>query len=416
MLPRFYKQNKKVLYIVFSALIVAVILLGSYLVQSKKIIKIGIIHSLTGNMAISERPLIHAYEMAIAEVNENDGIPGAKIVPIIIDGETNPEVFAREAENLIVKEKVTAIFGCWTSLCRKAVKEVVEKYQSLLFYPLQYEGLEKSPNIIYLGAAPNQQIIPGVSWLVKQGRKRFFIIGSDYVFPRMAGLIIKDMLHLLGVQLVGEKYIPFQSKSAMQEKQISDIIQEAEAVKADVLINLINGQDNVDFFKLLKRSGISSREMPVLSMSVSESEISAFSLDIREGDFAVWNYFQSLQTPENITFVKKLRKFVGSNLSIGDPMEAAYIGIKLFAQACAESPGYNTVDIKNAILYQNLLAPEGIVSVDRANLHLWKTVYVGKLLGSGQFDIVWSSVDPVKPQPYPMNRSISEWNEILKEK
>jgi len=359
-------------------------------------IKIGILHSLTGTMAISEKPVMQATLLAIEEINAQGGLLGRQIEPVIIDGKSDWDAFAKQAEYLITQEKVRVIFGCWTSASRKRVKPIVEKYQHLLFYPVQYEGLETSPNIIYMGAAPNQQIMPAVSWSIQNFGPRIYLLGSDYVFPRVANWLIHKQAPVLHGAIIGEHYIPLGATDMTQ------VIADLQHLKPDVVINSINGGSNIAFFAALEKAGITANDIPVMSLSIGEAELSKIheSTNI-QGHYAAWNYFQSIDTPENKTFVKSYQSHYGKNLPVSDPMEAAWNGVHLWAQAVLSAQTDDTATVRQTIRHQSFAAPEGIVSVDNRSQHTWKTARIGQIQGNGQFNILWSSRQPIRPMPYP---------------
>ncbi len=375
---------------------------------SKKPIKVGILHSLTGTMAISEKSVVDATLLAIAEINEKGGVLGRKIQPIIVDGKSDWNTFAQQAEYLITKEKVATVFGCWTSASRKTVKPVFEKYNHLLIYPVQYEGLEESPNIVYTGAAPNQQIIPAVKWAFDNLGKRFFLVGSDYVFPRTANAIIKDQAVALRGEILGEEYILLGSNN------VADTIKKIIETKPNVILNTINGDSNIAFFNALREAGITPDKIPTISFSIAEEELRSLPRKDVIGDYAVWNYFQSIDEVTNRDFIKNFQQKYGKNRVTSDPIEAGYFGVYLWAQA-AEDAGTDEVNtIREYIKDQSFKAPEGIVYLDSDNQHTWKTVRVGKIKADGQFKIVWNSEKPIRPIPYPISRSKAEWEIFLK--
>jgi len=404
--------DKKILFII-SILIIICACLGSWFFALKAHtfsgppIKVGILHSLTGTMAISERSVADATLIAIDEINENGGILGRPIKPILVDGRSDWNYSAKMAEKLITEDKVSVIFGCWTSACRKTLKPILEKYNSLMFYPVQYEGLEQSPNIVYTGAAPNQQIIPAVKWSIDHLGKRFFLIGSDYVFPRTENEIIKEQIKILGGVIVGEDYITLGSQN------VEPIIQKIIQVKPDVILNTINGDSNIAFFKALQAAEISSSKIPVMSLSIGETELSNMDKRTVVGNYATWNYFQSIPTPENNNFVERFKQKYGSQRVIDDPMEAAYFGVYLWAQAVQDANTADAEKVQQTIKKQSFYAPEGNVYVDPETLHTWRSVKIGKIRDDGQFDIVWSSERSVEPVPFPAYRSKSEWELFL---
>ncbi len=367
-------------------------------------IKVGILHSLTGTMAISEKSVVDAELMAIDEINAKGGVLGRQIQPIVVDGKSNWPHFAKMAEQLITQDKVSAIFGCWTSASRRTAKPIFEKYGHLLFYPVQYEGLEQSPNIVYIGAAPNQQIIPAVKWLIDNVGKKFFLVGSDYVFPRTANEIIKDQIKSLGGEVVGEDYL------LLGSKDVDPVIEKISATKPTVILNTINGDTNVAFFRALKAANLA---IPVMSFSIAEDELRSMDIKDMTGHYAAWNYFQSLPSEVNKGFVQRFKAKYGQNRVTDDPMEAGYDAVYLWAQAVKDANTDSVSKVREAIKQQSYNAPEGTVSIDPDNLHTWKYVRIGKIRDDGQFDVVWSSDKPIQPLPYPASRSKEEWNSFL---
>lgn len=387
---------------------------NNYLPQSQHIelneknpIKVGVLHSLSGTMAISERPVVDATLMAIDEINEKGGVLGRKIVPIVVDGRSDWPTFAKEAKRLITEENVSAVFGGWTSASRKTMKPVFEKYDNLLFYPVQYEGLEQSPNIVYTGAAPNQQVIPAIDWAMKNIGTKFFLVGSDYVFPRSANTIMKERINELDGMVVGEEY------RVLGEKDFTEIINKIVQTHPDVILNTINGDSNVWFFKELRERGITPQDISTISFSIGENEITQLGAENMKGDYAAWNYFQSIDTKENKDFVTNFKKKFGEYRVTNDPMEAAYVGVNLFARSVEESGSDDVNDIRKSVKGITFAAPEGIVGVDPQTQHLEKVVRIGKILENGQFEIVASSEQAITAIPYPSYKSVNDWNLFL---
>ena len=379
------------------------------LLDEENPIKVGILHSLSGTMAISETPVVDATLLAIEEINNRGGILGRKVVPIVVDGNSDWQTFAIEAEQLIVKEKVSVIFGGWTSASRKTMKPVFEKYDHLLFYPVQYEGLEQSPNIVYTGAAPNQQVLPAIEWAGENLGKRFFLVGSDYVFPRSANEIMKGKINEISGQVVGEEY------RNLGDTNFDDIVDKIIQTHPDVILNTINGDSNIAFFKTLREKGITPTDIPTISFSIAEDEIRHLGSKDMQGDYASWNYFQSLDTSENKKFVESFKKKFGTHRVTDDPMEAGYIGVFLYAKAveAAETDDVNVV--RKYLGGITFSAPEGIVGIDPENQHLSKVVRIGKILENGQFEIVSSSEEPIQPIPYPTYKTKEQWNTFLED-
>ena len=382
--------------------------MGAQVVGRQPPIKVGVLHSLTGTMAISEIPVVEATLLAIEELNERGGLLGRRIEAIVVDGASDSSIFAREAERLITEEEVRVVFGCWTSASRKSVKQIVEQYNHLLIYPVQHEGMEQSPNIIYTGAVPNQQIAPGLQWALTHLGKRVFLVASDYVFPRAANEIMKDQMMAVGGELVGEEYL------LLGSRDVKGMVQKIVDAHPDVIVNTINGDSNQAFFRELRAAGITPEEIPTMSFSIAESELRAFGAIPMEGDYATWNYFQSIDTKANRAFVQRVQARYGADHVTSDPMEAAYFGVKLWAQAVEESRADAPQHVREAIKSQTILAPGGLISIDRSTQHTWKAVRVGRIDAEGQFEIVWTSREPMRPVLYPnYHRTKKEWDALL---
>ena len=370
-------------------------------------IKVGVLHSLTGTMAISEKAVVDATLLALEEINEQGGLLGRKLQPVVRDGKSSGPTFAAEAERLITEDGASVVFGCWTSASRKTVRPVFERHDHLLFYPVQYEGLEASPNIIYTGAAPNQQIIPAVKWSIDNLGKRLFLAASDYVFPRAANTIIRDQAAAMGGEIVGEAYI------VLGSKDVAGVVKQIVEARPDVILNTINGDTNVAFFAALRRAGITPARIPTMSFSIAESELQAMGARSMVGDYASWNYFQSLDTEENRRFVARFRARYGQGRVVNDPMEAAYFGVQLWAQAVRDVKSARPGDVRLAMGGQSLTAPEGLVTVHLENNHTWKGVRIGRIRADGQFHVVWDMGRPVRPVPFPPTRTRAAWERFL---
>jgi urea transport system substrate-binding protein len=369
---------------------------------------VGILHSLTGTMAHSESPVVDAALLAIDQVNEAGGVLGRPVEAIVADGRSDSDVFAREARRLIEQDEVCTVFGCWTSASRKTVVPIFEELDHLLVYPVQYEGIEESPNVIYTGAAPNQQIIPAVKWAYAfDNRRRFFLVGSDYVFPRVAHEIIKDQLQELGAELAGEAYLPLGSSD------VQAVVDEIVAAQPDVILNAINGDSNIAFFSALREAGITPEQVPTISFSIEEEELRQLDAAMMAGDYAAWNYFQSVESPENKQFVSAFHDKYGPQRVVTDPMEAAYFGVKLWAQAVNEAQSIERSEVRRAMRNQRMRAPEGDVRIDSATQHTFKTPRIGRVQEDGQFEIVWTAAKPEPPAPYPPTRTSEQWRGLL---
>src|SRR4051794_22396265 len=358
-------------------------------------VKVGVLHSLSGTMSISETSVKDATLMAIDEINAKGGVLGKKIVPVVEDGASDWPTFAEKTKKLIQQDQVAVVFGCWTSASRKAVLPVVESLKGLLFYPVQYEGLEASPNIFYTGATTNQQIVPAVEYLLGQGKTKFFLLGSDYVFPRTSNTIIKAQLGATpNTSVVAEEYTP------LGHTDYSTVIAKIRASDADVIFNTLNGDSNVAFFKQLKDAGITPDRLTTLSVSIAEEEVRGIGADVMAGHLTAWNYFQTTNTPANDTFVKAYKAKYGNNRVTDDPIEAGYIGVYLWKAAVEKAGSFDVEKVRAAAKGIEFTAPEGAVKINGENQHISKTVRIGKLRSDGMFDEVWNSGKPVEPDPY----------------
>ncbi|WP_193199293.1 urea ABC transporter substrate-binding protein [Nostoc sp. MG11] len=364
-------------------------------------IKVGILHSLSGTMSISEKSVVDAEKLAIKEINAAGGVLGKQITAIVEDGASNWDTFREKATKLIDQDKTAVIFGCWTSASRKNVKPVFESKNHMLWYPVQYEGQECSKNIFYTGAAPNQQIEPSVDWLLKNKGKQFFLVGSDYVFPRTANTIVKSQLEALGGTTVGEDYLP------LGNTEVTSIITKIKQnlPNGGVIYNTLNGDSNVAFFKQLKGAGLTPEKYPSMSVSIAEEEVKAIGVEYLKGHYAAWNYFQTVDTPANKKFVAAFKKEYGANRVTNDPMEAAYIAVYLWKQAVEKADTTDLAKVRAAAYGQTIDAPEGKVTMN-ANNHISKIVRIGQVRDDGLFDIVYATPAPVEPVP---------WNQYVKE-
>jgi urea ABC transporter urea binding protein len=373
-------------------------------------IRVGILHALSGTIANDGRTLFDATLLAIDEVNAKGGLLGRPVEGVARDTQSDPDLAARAAEKLILEDKVCTIFGIWTSAARKTVKPVIEKHDHLLVYPVQYEGMEQSPNIVYNGTTPNQQIIPAVRYCFGfLNKRRFFLVGSDYIFPRAANAVIRDELKILGGQIVGETYLPLGSG------EVAEVIGKIVASKPDMILNTINGDSNRSLIRGLRAAGVKSDRIPTVYFSLSEQEIRALPSKEISGDYAAWSYFQSIERPENQAFVKRFQARYGAQRVVSDPMEAAYAGVHLWAQAVQAAGADDVRAIRQAIRDQRYEAPEGPIRIDPETQHTWKTVRLGKIGEAGQLEIVWSSEKAIRPEVYPATRTAPEWNAFLQD-
>ena len=384
----------KLLKSAMTALVLPTLFLVSCNEKKAETVKVGLLHSLSGTMSISELAVRDAELLAISEINENGGVLGKQIVPVQADGASDPQIFADEARKLLDNEKVVTVFGCWTSASRKAVKPVFEEYFGLLWYPVQYEGMEASPNIMYMGASPNQQIVPAVDYCAENIGKRMFLVGSDYVFPHTANKIIKAQLAQLDGECLGEEYIP------LGGTDFSGVIKMILDKKPDVILNSLNGDSNVSFFAALSKAGITSEKIPVMSFSIAEEEVAKMDIENLAGHLVSWNYYETTQTPRNEKFVSDYKSAYGDDRMTGDPIEAAYIAVYMWGAACEKAASFEVEAVRVAAKGLSFAAPEGIVTIDGGNQHLYKQVRIGRINNKGLIDEVWSTPSAVKPDPY----------------
>ena len=378
--------------------------------MAQNTIKVGILHSLSGTMAISETVLKDVALMAIEEINAKGGVLGKKLEPVVVDPASNWPLFAEKARQLISQDKVAAVFGCWTSVSRKSVLPVFEELNSVLFYPVQYEGEELSKNVFYTGAAPNQQAIPAVEYLMSKdggGAKRFVLLGTDYVYPRTTNKILRAFLISKGIKEtdIDEKYTPFGHSD--YQTIVADVKKFSAGGKTAV-ISTINGDSNVPFYKELGNQGLKATDVPVVAFSVGEEELRGVDTKPLVGHLAAWNYFMSLKNPANDEFkakwaaYAKAKKLPGADKPLtNDPMEATYIGIYMWKQAVEQAKSLESDKVIAAVGGQTFKAPSGFtVKMDERNHHLHKPVFIGEVTADGQFNIVWKTSGPVRANPW----------------
>jgi urea transport system substrate-binding protein len=377
----------------------------------QKTVKVGILHSLSGTMAISETVLKDTALMAIDEINAKGGVMGYKIEPVVVDPASNWPLFAEKARQLLTQDKVAVVFGCWTSVSRKSVLPVFEELNGLLFYPVQYEGEEISKNVFYTGAAPNQQAIPAVEYLMSKdggGAKRWFLLGTDYVYPRTTNKILRAFLKSKGVaeKDIEEIYTPFGHSD--YQTIVANIKKFSQGGKTAV-VSTINGDSNVPFYKELGNQGLKATDVPVVAFSVGEEELRGVDTKPLVGHLAAWNYFMSIKAPANDAFTKKWSGYAKAKNIAGhkdkpltnDPMEATYIGMYMWKQAVEKAKSFDVDKVRVAMYGQTFTAPSGITSkMDEKNHHLHKAVFIGEVKADGQFSIVWKTKGPVKAQPW----------------
>ena len=358
-------------------------------------IPVGILHSLSGTMAISEVSVRDAELLAIEEINAKGGVLGKKLKPIVEDGASDWPTFAEKAQKLISTDKVAATFGGWTSASRKAMLPVFERNKSLLYYPVQYEGLESSPYIFYTGATTNQQIIPGLEYLQEELKvKRLFLVGSDYVFPRTANKEIKAWAKANGMEIVGEEYSP------LGNTDYATTINKVKEADPDAVFQTINGDSNVAFWKQFTDAGLNAEKLPVISVSTAEDEVRGVGIKNIVGQYVAWNYYQTTEGAANEKFVKAFKARYGKDRVTDDPIEAGYVGVHLWARAVEKAGTTDVEKVKAASKGLEFDAPEGKVTIDGSNQHIFKTARIGKLRPDGLIDEVGGSGKPIKPDPY----------------
>ncbi len=385
---------------------------GAAFAQAGDTIKVGILHSLSGTMAISETVLKDTALMAIEEINAKGGVLGKKLEPVVVDPASNWPLFAEKTRQLLTQDKVAVMFGCWTSVSRKSVLPVVEELNGLLFYPVQYEGEELSKNVFYTGAAPNQQAIPAVEYLMSKdggSAKRFVLLGTDYVYPRTTNKILRAFLKSKGIPEsdIMEEYTPFGHSD--YQTIIGKIKKFAGEGKKTAVISTINGDSNVPFYKELGNAGLKAKDVPVVAFSVGEEELRGVDTKPLVGHLAAWNYFMSIKGPSNNEFTKKWADYAKAKNIPGhkdkpltnDPMEATYIGVYMWKQAVEKAKSTDVDKVIAAMAGQTFKAPSGFTAkMDEKNHHLHKPVFIGEVKADGQFNVVWKTPGPVKAKPW----------------
>ena len=394
--------------VTISLLLLAVGMLGVTQVNAgHHEVKIGVLHSLSGTMAISETSLKDVVQMAVEEINADGGVMGKQIKPVVVDPASDWDLFAEKAKDLIVKEKVAVVFGCWTSVSRKSVLPVFEENNSLLFYPVQYEGEEQSLNVFYTAASPNQQLVPAAEYMMEEiGSKKFYLLGTDYVFPRTANKVLKAFLKTKGVpdENIVEEYTPFHHQDY---QTIVGKIKTFAAGGDACVLSTINGDSNVPFYKEFANQGLTSDDCPIMAFSVAEDELRAMDVPPLVGHLASWNYFQSIKTRENKKFVKNFKAFCdrnnlpgGSDRVTDDPIEAAYFGVYVWKTAVEKAKSFDIDKVREAVYGLEFDAPGGKKMMHASNQHTLKPVYVGEIKKNGQFKIVYKSDGLVSPDSY----------------
>jgi urea transport system substrate-binding protein len=373
----------------------------------KSPIRVGILHSRNGPLAKLEAPMAAAEKLAIDALNASGGVLGRPIEAVEADGQSDPQVFAREAERLIREEKVSVIFGCARSDCRKSVKEVVEKTGHLLIYPFAYEGLEQSPNIVYTGGIPNQQIIPAVTWSQDTlGTRSYFLVGSDTVLGHSLHEILRDEIKGLGGKVVGEAFVPFDGS------EFSEIANQARQANADMVISSLEGSSNGPFYRVFRTEHQIPARVPILSVVVSEDDLRDLPAPDMVNDYCVANYFQEIETDANRLIVGSLKERTRRDQTISDGTVTAYGSVRLWAQAVEDAETEETRWVREAILRQSIDAPEGVIAIDRETQHTWRPVFIGKVRRDGLITVESKIQEPLRPVPFPFSRNRQEWEKF----
>ncbi|MFR9752900.1 urea ABC transporter substrate-binding protein [Nocardia sp. 004] len=361
---------------------------------SQDTIKVGSLHSLSGTMAISEVTVANSTKLAVDQINAAGGVLGKQIELVLEDGASDPKTFAEKAEKLISSDCVAAVFGGWTSSSRKAMLPKFESLNSLLYYPVQYEGLEASKNIFYTGATTNQQIVPALDYLKEKGITSLYLVGSDYVFPQTANREIKAYAEANGIEIKGEDYTPLGSTD------FSTIVNKVRAAGAGAVFNTLNGDSNVAFFREYTNAGLTAAEMPVVSVSIAEEEVAGIGVQNIAGQLTSWNYYQTIDNPVNKKFVADYKAAFGADKPTSDPMEAAYTSVYLWKNTVEKAKSFAVQDVQAAADGVSFEAPEGLVTIDGSNHHITKTARIGEIRPDGLIYTVWESNGPITPDPY----------------
>lgn len=357
-------------------------------------IKVGFLNSLSGTMAISEKTVNDSLNLAAKEINAAGGVLGKQVQVITEDGASDPTTFAEKAKKLVSSDCVAAVFGGWTSASRKAMLPVFESLNSLLYYPVQYEGLEASKNIFYTGATTNQQIVPALDYLKEKGKTKLFLVGSDYVFPRTANKIINAYAKANGMEIVGEEYAPLGSTD------FATIVSKVKNSGATAVFNTLNGDSNVAFFKEYSNAGLKAATLPVMSVSIAEEEVQGIGAANISGQLTAWNYYQTIDTPVNKKFVAAFKAAYGEKRVTSDPMEAAYTSVYLWKATVEKAKSFKVADVQAAAGGVSFDAPEGKVTINGENHHIAKTALIGEIHDDGLIYTVWSSKTPIEPDPF----------------
>lgn len=382
--------------------LVLVLTLMSACESSPATIKVGVLHSLTGTMAESEKPVAMATLMAIEEINRQGGLLGKQIEPLLYDGQSDDHQFFRLAKNLIQNDNVQTVFGCWTSSCRKTLKPLFEQNDTLLVYPVQFEGIEDSPNILYTGSTAAQQVMPALSWGLKNIGPKVMLVGSDYVFPRVANVIAKNQIRMLGGDVVDEVYF------LLGDERLQGFIERTVEAKPDFIFSTLNGSTNREFFRLLSNAGV---ETSVIATSISESDVEESAINFPL--YVANSYFQSLANVENREFKERFNAFFGADGTVSAAVEAAYTGVYLWAHAVRLQHSSQANDIINNLSSLSVEGPTDRLIVAIDSNHVWRKFYLAKLEKSQGFNVIYTDAEYVPPNPYPVFFSKRRWHTFL---
>lgn len=390
-------------------LLLAALGLASQLLRKpseQKPIVIGLVHALTGTLATSERPLVAAIKLAVDEINREGGLLGRRVELRIEDTRSNAARTAAEgARRLIEDQGAVALFGCWGSVCRHQVRPVVEARGHLLFHPMAHEGMERSPNIVYTGPTPNQQVLPAADWAMGRFGRRVYLVGTDTLYPLRVNAMLRDFIQLAGGQVLGERYVPLASLD------VAAVVADLQALKPDVVLSTLNGDVNRAFFDALVAAGLA--DQPLFSFTAAEPEMRAFGGGRLGRHFAAWSYLQSLPTPANADFLARLRALNGPDTPASDPAVASYVGVRLWAAAVREVGGTQPDAVNANVMLQSVAGPDGFAAVDAQTRRLWRQLRVAQVRPDGELAEVWNAGRFIEPAPWPAFRPTRHWAAVV---
>jgi urea transport system substrate-binding protein len=369
-------------------------------------IVIGLVHALTGSLAISEQPLVAAVRLAVDEINQDGGLLGRRVELRIEDtGSDAGKTGAAAATRLIKEQHAVALFGCWSSLCRKTVRPVVEAERHLFFYPMAHEGMERSPHIIYTGPTPNQQVLPATDWAMNRFGRRIYLVGTEGLFPRRVNAMLRDFIQLGGGQVLGERYMPLASADMLE------LIADLKTLQPDLVLSTLSGAGNRAFFDALVAAALS--DLPLLSFTAAEPEMTAYGGGRLSRHFTAWSYLQSLPGPANAGFLARLRALNGADTQASDPAVSSYVGVLLWAAAVRELGSTQTEAVNVAVLQQSVAAPHDRAALDAQTRHLWRQLRIAQVRPDGQLAEVWQLARHIRPAPWPAFRPTEHWDAIV---